>query len=576
MEGPIDEKDKNETIEDKSDDKSEDKNSKVHIKKIIGKNDFFKFKQKSMDKLNEESRNKTFRCLNCFSIPFLLLNPSTHTVKLNCNQGHNNSMDIKDFLEKGYTNNFYNQICSQCKLKIDVLSERKNYYCQECNEIFCKTCIKNHNLIFNNSNSDAQNSVHHYINLDKYDTTCILHNETFGYFCKDCNINICQYCYTGKHKIHKVIDLDDITLKKKEIKKIKDYYNTEKENLMLASSLIKKIIIKIKKEIKKILEYKEAELNFKENLIKIYEKKVDNFNIIKNLKSVLFNASPFIIDNKNSYLEQLNYFYDYINNNLEKLKKDKIIVKDNSSSIINRQLKVKESNSSINSRLTTTNNENKIIKKLNSNLELNNILNDLKNEDLSKNKKKEIKIKSYDKSDNNKRKLIKKDSETSNNIICHYKKRKTYQLTNIDLLIEKKFNNQEKELKENVKKEDNKNNIILKNDDDFENVNTNLKINKIGLGDDNQAINKIKKEKIEVNLKKPKKTKIKKIIKKMKKKLIKKDNNTSESESNIENSRNSKKIDIIKENNVMSHKSQIIINKNHIEKNEEKIKDNKN
>ena len=409
IKGGINEKEKNETIDDKSDDKSEDKNLKnTHIKKIIGKNEFSKFKQKSKDKLNDENRNKTLRCLNCFSIPFLVLNNSTHTVKINCNQGHNISMDVKDYLEKGYTNNFYNQICSQCKSKIDVLSERKNYYCQECNEIFCNTCIKNHNVIFNNSLGDAQNAVHHYINLDKYDTTCILHNETFGYFCNDCNINICQYCYTGKHKTHKIIDLDDVNLKRKEIKKIKDYCNTEKENLMLAASLIKKIILRIKKEIKKILEYKQAELNFKEKLIKIYEKKIDNYNIIKNLKSLLFNVSPFIIDNKNSYIEQLNYFYDYINKDLEKLKKEQFNVKESSPSINSQHVKVKESNSSINSRLTTINNENKI-NKINSNKELNNFINDVKSEDLNKKKQKyvKIKIKSYDKTDNKKQKLEK-------------------------------------------------------------------------------------------------------------------------------------------------------------------------
>ena len=380
-----------------TDDKSEDKKIKIsHIKKIMpmeDKNEFYKYTPKSPENLNEESKNKTFRCLNCFSIPFLLLNQSTHTIKINCNHGHNISMDIKNYLEKGYINNFYNQICSQCKSKIDVLSERKNYYCKECNEIFCRACIKNHNLIFNNNNN--QNLVHHFINLDKFDTTCILHNETFGFFCIECNKNICQYCYSGKHKMHKIIDLDDINLKRKEVKKIKDNLNIEKENLVLASSIIKKILLKIKKEIKKILEYKEAELNFKENLIKIYEKKIDNYNIIKNIKSLLFNTSPFIIDNKNSYLEQLNYFYDYMNKDLEISKKNTLNIKDTNSSITSRHIKIKESDSSINSRLTIINNEKTIINKLNSNKELNKTLNDIKSEDLNKkNQKNKVKVKS--------------------------------------------------------------------------------------------------------------------------------------------------------------------------------------
>ena len=248
-------------------------------------------KQEVNEMPKEESKNKSLRCLNCFSIPLLFLNHSTHTIKINCNLGHNISMDIKEFLEKGYSNNFYNQICSQCQSKIDILTERKNYYCKECNEIFCRTCIKSHNLIFNNS--ENQNLVHHFINLDNYDTTCVLHNETYEYFCLECNRNICQYCYYSLHKTHKIVDLDDIVLRRKEFKKIKDNFNIEKENLNLASQLIKKLIIKIKKEVNKILEYKEAELKFKESIINIYEKKVDNYNIIKNIKNLLFNTCQF-------------------------------------------------------------------------------------------------------------------------------------------------------------------------------------------------------------------------------------------------------------------------------------------
>jgi len=287
-------------------------------------------KQEANEIPKEESKNKSLRCLNCFSIPLLFLNHSTHTVKINCNLGHNISMDIKEFLEKGYSNNFYNQICSQCKSKIDVLTERKNYFCKECNEIFCRTCIKSHNLIFNNS--ENQNLVHHFINLDNYDTTCVLHNETYEYFCLDCNRNICQYCYYSLHKSHKLVDLDDIVLRRKEFKKIKDNFNIEKENLNLASQLIKKLMIKIKKEVNKILEYKEAELKFKESIINIYEKKVDNYNIIKNIKNLLFNTCQFTIDKSNSYIDQLNYFYDYINKDLAKLKQDSLSSKKNLSS----------------------------------------------------------------------------------------------------------------------------------------------------------------------------------------------------------------------------------------------------
>ena len=169
---------KRRTIENKSEDKF---NKDFHHKKCCSKVETIEKPEE------EESNNKSLRCLNCFSIPLLFLNHSTHSMKLKCESGHNISIDVKDYVEKGFVNNFYNQICSQCKTKIDILTEKKNYYCKECKEIFCRTCIQNHNLIFNSN--DNQNLLHHFINLEKFDTTCVLHNETYDYFCLECNKN---------------------------------------------------------------------------------------------------------------------------------------------------------------------------------------------------------------------------------------------------------------------------------------------------------------------------------------------------------------------------------------------------
>ena len=439
----IEDKSFEDDIKKNSEDKSEEKTIKVsHRKKSKqDKTESNSIKQDITEIPKEESKNKSLRCLNCFSIPLLFLNHSTHTVKINCNTGHNISMDIKDYLEKGYSNNFYNQICSQCKSKIDAFTERKNYYCKECNEIFCRTCIKNHNLIFNNN--ENQNFVHHFINLDKFDTTCVLHNETYDYFCLECNRNICQYCYYSQHKVHKIVDLDDIVLRRKEFKKIKDNFIIEKENLNLASQLIKKLIIKIKREVNKLLEYKEAELKFKESVIKIYEKKVDNYNIIKNVKNLLFNTCQFNIDKSNSYIDQLNYFYDYINKDLSKLRQD--------------NAQSKKSYSSINSRLTNSNISNDYSKdnskdnsrdnikiNINSNNTLSRVRDD-KNFLLNKLDKdnrlnhSKNKGKSYDKL--KKKKIEKKEKEKDigpNNLILH-KKRNTMQ-NNSELLLDNHLN----------------------------------------------------------------------------------------------------------------------------------------
>ena len=68
-----------------------------------------------------------------------------------------------------------------------------------------------------------------------------------------------------------MIDLDDIILKRKELKKIKDNFKKKKRKSKFSQSIVKKIDYKSKKERNKILENKEAELEFKENTINIYE-----------------------------------------------------------------------------------------------------------------------------------------------------------------------------------------------------------------------------------------------------------------------------------------------------------------
>ena len=81
------------------------------------------------------------------------------------------------------------------------------------------------------------------VNLDKFDTTCILHNETYDYYCSDCRKNICQYCLDEFHNDHNLIDLDDINLKRKEIKRIKENFIKEKENKVTPFGFISKMSI---------------------------------------------------------------------------------------------------------------------------------------------------------------------------------------------------------------------------------------------------------------------------------------------------------------------------------------------
>ena len=264
--------------------------------------------------LYENIQNKYLRCIKCNLIPALNLDIKNHSVHLKCTCGTQKNININDYLEQGYINNFNNKICNFCNNIIDLKNLRKFFYCKECEIYFCKFCISIHDQNYEN---------HHYLNLEKYDTNCIFHRESYGYFCSSCNENICKYCLEEKHLNHNIIDLDNINLKRKEIKKIKDNCLKEKENFIKMNNYIKKLLINLQKEINQLLEYKESELEFKKNIIYSYDTKIDNYYTISNIKNLNFNLNNFqpeenisnskINTNNSHVIDELINFYKYIN-----------------------------------------------------------------------------------------------------------------------------------------------------------------------------------------------------------------------------------------------------------------------
>ena len=105
----------------------------------------------------------------------------------------------------------------KCKVCEKEINESLVNYSLKSKCFVCLDCTKNNfrkDKIYNNS-----------LNF-----ICNIHNKLCYNYCIDCKKNICQYCFDEFHNEHNLVDLDDINLKRKEVKKIKENYMKEKEN----------------------------------------------------------------------------------------------------------------------------------------------------------------------------------------------------------------------------------------------------------------------------------------------------------------------------------------------------------
>ena len=137
----------------------------------------------NLSSLNKKAKNNNihfdyFKCISCPMCILIQINPKNNRVKIKCENGHVNEMNIDSF------NSIYQVFkytCDKCKKELSS----KFYYCSKCKEIFCDSCMKKNFFSENNKG-------HIFLDETEVNLYCEKHKKKFINFCKNCQKNLCK------------------------------------------------------------------------------------------------------------------------------------------------------------------------------------------------------------------------------------------------------------------------------------------------------------------------------------------------------------------------------------------------
>ena len=230
----------------------------------------------------------SFRCSQCPYIPLIQINQNKNNgfeIETLCRNKHKNNCLIESFIEKACVYNLNSVICSSCNL---TNNEEENgfVYCNICKCFYCDHCKSIHQ------------KEHVLISVNKFDSTCNIHNDKIIGYCKDCG-NMCLKCHF-KHDQNHIFNVLKL-ISSENLQKIKEKINNdEKIYCLKANEYYKKIneltlnIQKIKSEIEMLnvkLDLDKKFIFIEKKLLEIYQKQNDRmeycYEIIKNLENCL-------------------------------------------------------------------------------------------------------------------------------------------------------------------------------------------------------------------------------------------------------------------------------------------------
>jgi len=302
-------------IEQKDEDKQVINEQKEEIKEEIKeeKKEEIKKEEKNGEEEEMTTNEYVIRCDKCLLVPVIKLDHSTFKIHCQCENNHiKSNILISQALKE--SKNISTKICSSCNEK----SEEDNYFCLQCQKIFCldNGCKKKHS---------KEQPNHKLININNLDNSCLDHSTSFSKYCKDCKKNICVKCQREIHSNHKLIDLGEILPLDEEIEKAKKLFEEKEKKLLNVKKSITDWLDELNIKINALLDSIEGEILINKNILKCFKtdlmnyQMIENFNYFSNAESVNFYTNKELIDlvREKSWIHKT-FLITQILNNLEK------------------------------------------------------------------------------------------------------------------------------------------------------------------------------------------------------------------------------------------------------------------
>ena len=251
---------------------------------------------------NQIKYSREIICPECKEI--CMMNIKNYRINLfRCKNGHNiNNILFEDF-QKTQEISEYKIICNECNKNTKAETHKNTFYkCCKCQKVLCPLC------------QNQKHKDHIIIDYDYKEYICNFHGEKYSYYCKECNMNLCDLCeHNNKHEI---IHLKKIVYNKN---KILETNSKLKDKIDILKTRIKEMIRKLNKFMNDLETY----YYITNKAINNYDIRYKNFEVLVNMENINSFDNNIINDidkilkenNEGVQIKYIKNLYDRINMN---------------------------------------------------------------------------------------------------------------------------------------------------------------------------------------------------------------------------------------------------------------------